>query len=129
MDREKIKSIVLNYINCFNNSDFESMAKILEPEVLFENLTEETSIVKTKGIKEFIEICNSSSSIFELKKKTMITIAVEKNTATAEIFFDGILSANLSDEILKGDKIRIEGYSEFEISENGLISSIKDFSR
>jgi hypothetical protein len=129
MDREKIKSIILNYLECFNNSDFESMSKILEPDIIFENLTEETSIVKTKGIEEFIEICKSSAKIFENKKKTMITIAVEGNTATAEIFFDGVLAKDLSDQVLKGDKIRIEGYSEFEISQNCLISSIKDYSR
>ncbi|MDY0360092.1 MAG: nuclear transport factor 2 family protein [Desulforegulaceae bacterium] len=129
MDRETIKSIVLNYLDLFNKSDFESMTEILDPDISFENLTEKNSIVKTKGIKEFLEICRSSAQIFESKQKTMITIAVENNTATAEIFFDGILAQDISKDILKGDKIRIEGYTEFEISENGLISSIKDFSR
>jgi hypothetical protein len=129
MDRETIKTIVLKYLELFNKSDFESMAEILEPDISFENLTEKNSIVKTKGIKEFLEICRSSARIFESKQKTMITIAVENNTATAEIFFDGILAQDISKDILKGDKIRIEGYTEFEISENGLISSIKDFSR
>jgi hypothetical protein len=105
------------------------MSKVLSPGVTFENLTQEASIVKTEGIEEFIEICRSSASMFESKNKTMITIAVEDNTATAEIFFDGVLAADLSEEVLKGDEIRIEGYTEFEISENGLISSIKDYSR
>lgn len=129
MDREKIKTIVLKYLELFNKSDFESMTEILEPDISFENLTQDTSIVKTSGIKEFLEICRSSARIFESKQKSMITIAVENNTATAEIFFDGILAEDISKDILKGDEIRIEGYSEFEISENGLISSIKDFSR
>ncbi|MCB9481810.1 MAG: nuclear transport factor 2 family protein [Desulfobacteraceae bacterium] len=129
MDRETIKTIVLKYLELFNKSDFESMTQILEPDISFENLTQDTSIVKTNGIKEFLEICRSSARIFESKQKSMITIAVENNTATAEIFFDGILAEDISKDILKGDEIRIEGYSEFEISENGLISSIKDFSR
>lgn len=129
MDRETIKTIVLKYLELFNKSDFESMTQILEPDISFENLTQDTSIVKTSGIKEFLEICRSSARIFESKQKSMITIAVENNTATAEIFFDGILAEDISKDILKGDEIRIEGYSEFEISENGLISSIKDFSR
>jgi|GEM_PF-4966598 archaellin len=128
MNKEEIKKKVLKYLNSFSNSDTQALYSLLDRDVVFKNIVNNETATETKGIENFINIFKESDSLFESKKKTMITIAVEENLAAVEIFFDGILASDLSESAKKGDSVRIEEFTEFEFSDKGFITSVTDYS-
>lgn len=129
MDRIKAREIVLKYIESYNNSDTDSMCEIMHKDLVFKNIVNNETIVETHGVDDFTELVKNSFAMFSEKEKKMITIAVEDNIASVEIFLDAVLAKDIEDQAFKGDNIRIEGYTEFEFTDNSLIKAITDYSR
>lgn len=129
MDKLEIRDKIEKYLMYYNSFDCDSMLELLEEDIVFKNIVSDEINIETNGKNQFKDLFLRASSIFSSQTQTMITIAVEENTASVEIFFDGTIKNDTDSGLLKGDEVRIEGYTEFEFSDSGLIKTITDYSR
>ena len=129
MDKLEIRDKIEKYLMYYNSFDCDSILELLEEDIVFKNIVSDGINIETNGKNQFKNLFLKASSIFSSQTQTMITIAVEENTASVEIFFDGTIKNDTDTGLFKGDEVRIEGYTEFEFSDSGLIKTITDYSR
>ena len=129
MDKLEIRDKIEKYLMYYNSFDCDSILELLEEDIVFKNIVSDEINIETNGKNQFKNLFLKASSIFSSQTQTMITIAVEENTASVEIFFDGTIKNDTDTGLFKGDEVRIEGYTEFEFSDSGLIKTITDYSR
>jgi len=129
MDKEEIRNIVLKYIDAYNVCDIEKISSLLDKDITFKNIANNTTIATAEGISSFTDMISKSTSIFSERNMELITISVENNEVFFETFFTGILNKDLNENILSGDELRIDGHSEFKFNDKNLIYSITDYSR
>lgn len=129
MDKLEIRDKIEKYLMYYNSFDCDSILELLEEDIVFKNIVSDEINIETNGKNQFKDLFLRASSIFSSQTQTMITIAVEENTASVEIFFDGTIKNDTDTGLFKGDEVRIEGYTEFEFSDSGLIKTITDYSR
>lgn len=129
MDKLEIRDKIEKYLMYYNSFDCDSILELLEEDIVFKNIVSDEINIETNGKNQFKDLFLRASSIFSSQTQTMITIAVEENTASVEIFFDGTIKNDTDTGLFKGDEVRIEGYTEFEFSNSGLIKTITDYSR
>jgi ketosteroid isomerase-like protein len=125
MKQEEIKNSIYRYIDAYNNFDIDAMIGMLAPDVRFENVSGGEVNAKTSGKAEFEVLAGQSARLFASRKQTVKTIKIEGDSAFVEIEFEGVLAEDLPNGVKAGEKLALQGTSEF-VFMNGFISSIVD---
>lgn len=122
---EKLKNIVGQYINSYNNFNVEGMLLHLDENVVFQNISNEEITLETKGVAAFKNQAESAINYFSERKQTITAITLKENTVFAEIDYKGILAIDLPNGLKVGEELALKGTSEFTF-ENDKIVGIVD---
>jgi hypothetical protein len=126
--KQKIEAIQA-YINAYNAFDIPGMLKNLHTDIIFENYASETLTHATKGIQEFEKQAKKAATIFKSRTQQIIDITQNENEneIIVAIKYHGILALDLSEDLKKGEEIKLEGKSTF-LFQDQKISKIVDIS-
>jgi hypothetical protein len=113
--------IVKNFINAYNSFDVESMITYLHPDIEFNNISNGLENARTKGIKEFRELANSSIKIFKEREQTITSYIESGDTVNVEINFRGILAIDLPNGLRFGENLTMKGKSKYVFKDNLII--------
>jgi SnoaL-like domain len=119
------REIIERYIEAYNTFDIDLMLSLLHPEVRFKNLSNGEINAQTVGKSEFESLARQSATLFKTRTQTVKSFEITGDKVTIEINFYAVLAKALSNDIKAGDKLALQGTSEF-IFKDGLIWSIID---
>jgi ketosteroid isomerase-like protein len=125
MDETKRKDLIGEYIAAYNAFDIEGMAALLSPDVRFENYSGEARSHSTTGIDEFLQLAESSKSVFSEREQRIASLEFALESVFANIEFRGRLAVDMPDGPPAGTVLELKGTSEFSF-ENGQISKVID---
>ena len=127
MKKDEKKSLFHSYIQAYNSFNISGMLKLLHNEVKFENISNNKLTAKSNGLDEFKGLAEQTLTLFSTRNQRILKIDVDREKLTASIDFEAVLAVDLSEELRAGDKLKLQGISEFTFRDN-LIFSIKDIS-
>ena len=119
------REIIERYIEAYNTFDIDLMLSLLHPDVRFKNLSNGEINAQTVGKSEFESLARQSATLFKTRTQTVKSFEITGDNVTIEINFYAVLAKALSNDIKAGDKLALQGTSEF-IFKDGLIWSIID---
>ncbi|GEM66661.1 hypothetical protein SMI01S_02670 [Sphingobacterium mizutaii NBRC 14946 = DSM 11724] len=122
------EEIIKNYIDGYNSFNTEMMARDLDEQLLFENISNGNVTDSLLGKQEFINQAEQAKSIFSERHQKITSIEHFENHSEINIDYTAKLSKDLSPELNIGDSISLKGKSIFEFSPENKIIVLKDIS-
>jgi ABC-type proline/glycine betaine transport system ATPase subunit len=119
------KEIINKFIAAHNSFDIDSMVSLLHPEVQFKNISNEEVDVQTEGKEEFEKLARQSATLFREREQKVISCSEADNKVNVEIQYRAILAVDLPNGLRSGDRMEMQGRSEY-IIKDGLIYSVID---
>lgn len=123
----KMRDMAEKYVEAYNWFDINGMIALLHEEIEFRNSSNGSVDVETKGIEEFREIAERSTSLFSHRCQTIVGYSFEDDKLQIEIDYEGILAKDLPIGMKAGEKIHMKGKSVFAFK-NDRIAVIEDYS-
>jgi hypothetical protein len=119
------QDVIRRYIDAYNTFDIYLMLAFLHPDIRFKNLSNGEMNAQTLGKSEFESLARQSATLFKTRTHTVKSLEIIGDKATVEIDFTAVLAKALSNDLRAGDKLAIQGKTEFIFKDN-LIWSIVD---
>lgn len=119
------KEIINKFIAAYNSFDIDSMVSLLHPEVQFKNISNEEVDVQTEGKEQFEKLARQSAMLFREREQKVISCNEADNKVNVEIQYRAILAVDLPNGLKSGDRMEMQGRSEY-IIKDGLIYSVID---
>jgi ketosteroid isomerase-like protein len=127
MTNEEQKKIIQNYITAYNSFDIDGMVALAHPKVVFKNIAGGKVTAEASGADQYRELAIQSKALFSSRQQEATNLKFTENIVTADIAYEGILAVDLPNVMNAGEKLRLNGRSEFEFKD-GKIYRIDDFS-
>lgn len=125
MDESKIKEIIQEYFDAYNEFDIERMVALLTEDVSFKNISNGKIILEINGKKSYKHQAESAVPLFEKRKMTINELSFNKDNVEVRLKFKGILGIDVPEDHKKGDKIEDEGRTILKFRDDK-ICSIED---
>jgi hypothetical protein len=116
------EQIIHKYINAYNNFDVDGMVAQLDPDILFNNVSEGTINLTLKGLTAFRAQAEKAKSMFSNRQQKIAHFKHEDHQTEIEINYNATLAVDLSDELKKGSKLELSGKSIFKFSKDKIIA-------
>ena len=126
-NQERQKKIIENYINSYNEFNVDGMLRHLSEEVVFENISNGETNLKTVGRTAFKKQAESAKNYFTERKQVIESWAFNGNQATIGIAYSATLAIDFPNGMKAGDFLSVQGRSEFTFRD-GEVIGIKDYS-
>lgn len=117
--------IVKNFIEAYNSFDVKTMLDLVHPEIQFKNISGGNTDIQTSGKEEFSILASQAASLFREREQRIIALEEKDGKTYVEIQYSAVFATNLPNGIKAGDKIELNGKSEYTVKD-GLIYSIID---
>lgn len=127
MNSQEIRAIVEQYLDCYNRFDVMGMMGLVYPAIEFQNISGGAVTAQALGVDQFRNLAELSTELFSKRQQLLKSIKIENNTATLEVEFTGVLTADLPSGQKAGDNITLSGRTIMQFRE-GRISRITDIS-
>ncbi len=116
-----LKRIIELYIKAHSTFNIEGMLKHLHRDIVFQNITNGVLTFSSEGKATFRDAVEQTKTLFILHKQTIRDLKISGDTATVEIEYKGISVADFPNGPKKGEKIQLNGVSEFVFKGNKII--------
>lgn len=116
---------IRQYIQAYNHFDVEAMLAGLHPDLEFQNISNGGTTARTTGKSEFEALARQTVSFFKTRSQSLRSLRISGEKAVAEIDFSAVLKRDIPGGPRAGEKIELQGTSEF-LFKDGLIRSIID---
>jgi len=127
MDMDAKKHLIQTYIDAYNNFDVDRMMSVLHENVCFENVQNGTVNAKANNRADFRSLAEQAKALFSSRKQTITNTQFDASTATIDLSYVGILACDFPNGMKAGEKVEMNGRSEFEFADN-LITLVRDIS-
>jgi hypothetical protein len=127
MDMNLQEALVHQYIAAYNDFNIEGMVELFTQDCIFENITNTSGNMTTKGIDEFKELALAATDLFSSRQQLVKNLYVGSDHAVAEISYTGILKIDLPSGQKTGETIALNAVSIFEFGD-GKITRLVDYS-
>ena len=127
MKQQEMKNIIDKYIRAYNSFDIEGMLTVMHRDVTFQNVSNDIVNMTANGADELREAAEKAKNLFKSRAQKVRKYDYKNDTATIEIDFAGVLSADMLDGPKAGETLRLKGRSVFKFKD-GLIISLTDYS-
>jgi hypothetical protein len=127
MDIKSNKRLIQTYIDAYNSFDVEKMMSVLHENVQFENVQSGSVNACAKNKSEFRSLAEHAVALFSERNQSITNSEIDETEAVISIFYVGTLACDLPNGMKDGDKLEMDGRTEFEFS-HGLISLVRDVS-
>ncbi|MBE2211495.1 MAG: nuclear transport factor 2 family protein [Xanthomonadaceae bacterium] len=124
-DRQDNRALVDRYLTAYIAFDVAGMCALLDPEVVFENYSDDVLTAATKGVEAFRRLAEDSAALFATRAQKLVSLRLEADRAIAVIDFEGVLARDIEGGPAAGSVIALTGKSEFEFR-GGAITRIID---
>jgi hypothetical protein len=119
------EKIIRQYIEAYNDFDINSMLALLHPDIKFRNVSNGEMNAQTSGKSEFEALARESATLFKTRSQSIRSLHIREDKAIAEIKFIAVLAKDIPNGLKAGEKLELEGKSEF-LFKDGLIWSVID---
>lgn len=126
MNNQQKEALITKYINAYNKKDIDEMLKLVTWDVVFLSVSGDKVNVEIYGKSSFKELMKNSMGLFRKRNMIIKSITFADGKVIVETRLEAVFAANLENGIKKGDKLKVDGYSEFEFRYN-LISNIAEY--
>lgn len=109
MDKSKIKEIIQEYFDAYNEFNIEKMVALLTDDISFKNTSNGKVILEINGKKSYKHQAESAVPLFEKREMTINKLIFNKDNVDVRLKFKGILGIDVPEDHKKGDKIEDEG--------------------
>lgn len=117
--------LVNDYLAAYTSFDIPGMVALLDPQIRFENYSNEQLTVSSTGISAFEELATQSATIFSERSQILQSLRIWPDHAIAMIAFRGKLAKDFPGGPCAGTVIEMQGRSEFSFKD-GKITKIVD---
>ena len=121
----KKEEVIRQYIQAYNDFDVDSMLAMLHSDIMFQNISNGETTAQTSGKSEFETLARQTVSLFKARSQSVRSLRIQGERAVAEINFLAVFARDISGGPRAGEKLELEGTSEF-LFKDGLIRSIID---
>jgi len=121
----KKEEVIRQYIQAYNDFDVDSMLAMLHSDIMFQNISNGEITVQTSGKSEFETLARQTVSLFKARSQSVRSLRIQGERAVAEINFLAVFARDIPGGPRAGEKLELEGTSEF-LFKDGLIRSIID---
>lgn len=116
------EQIIHNYVNAYNNFDIDGMLRHLDPDIVFNNVSEGKIDMTLEGSAAFRAQAEKAKNIFTQRQQQIIQFKHDDHQTEIEIDYRATLAVDLSDELKKGSKLELKGKSIFRFSDKKIIA-------
>ncbi len=127
MTADEMRRLIERYLDAYNRFDIAGMLATMSPDVHFENVANGVVTASTEGQAELGALAEQSAGWFASRHQKLVDFLANGDTASAEIAFSAVLAQDLPNGPKQGDKLELEGRTEFRV-QDGQICSIRDIS-
>ncbi|MGF1532401.1 MAG: nuclear transport factor 2 family protein [Bernardetiaceae bacterium] len=117
MKRQQIEA----YIQAYNNFDVSGMLQYLDEHIIFENLSNGQTSLRTEGIQAFAEQAQAATAYFSQRQQTITDWHEDKQSITVSIQYTATLAQDLPNGMKAGDTLTLEGKSVFTFKNEKII--------
>ena len=121
----KKEEVIRQYIQAYNDFDVDSMLAMLHSDIMFQNISNGETTAQTSGKSEFETLARQTVSLFKARSQSVRSLRIQGERAVAEINFFAVFARDIPGGPKAGEKLELEGTSEF-LFKDGLIRSIID---
>jgi hypothetical protein len=121
MKSEEMKDIIDKYIQAYNTFDVDQMLAQMDPNIEFHNIVDGSPTISTKGLPELRELAENAKAIFKSRCQKIAKYDFEKESASIEINYAGVLNTDVPDGPKAGDTIKLHGRSVFKFKDGKII--------
>ena len=118
MDESKIKEIIQEYFDAYNNFDIETMVSLLTEDVIFKNTSQGKVILEITGKKSYKRQAKSAVPLFEKREMSINELIYNEDSVDVRLKFKGILGIDVPEDYKKGDKIEMDGRTILKFRDN-----------
>lgn len=122
-----MKEAIQLYIDAYNAKDIPKMLDLLDDQIIFENVSNSTGVIKTTSKDEFRQLAFQSAAYFSERKQLIRFLVSGSSSAAVEIDYQATLAQDFPNGLKAGQSIQLRGVSIFEL-ENGKFIRISDYS-
>ncbi|MFI5334185.1 MAG: nuclear transport factor 2 family protein [Chlamydiales bacterium] len=122
-----MKKIIEDYIEHYNNFSIQSMLELFSDECIFQQVTNGSVVITTRGKEELENLAQQSRTLFSLRSQTVTNWIIDADKAAIEVDFTATLAQDLPNGAKKGAILKLKGVSIFEFK-SGKISRLVDYS-
>ena len=125
-EKEKCE-LIERYIQAYNSFDVDGMMATVHPEVEFTNISGGEISASASGDVELRQLAEQGTKLFSSRCQTVTSYEFHAKGVWVTIVYEGILASDLPNGMKAGEKLKLDGRSEFEFTA-GKISRIVDHS-
>ena len=119
--------LIKEYVKCYNSKDIDGMLKCVIEDVVFRNVAGGVVQMEVYGVTSLRELADKTKDLFRTREQGIKKISFQGDLVRVDISFDAEFGIDLPNGVKAGDKMSVEGYTEFTFTD-GLLSSISDCS-
>lgn len=128
MGYDLYQKIIENYIDAYNSFDIDRMLSDMHDNVRFENISNGEINLVTNGLGELRSQAEQAKTLFKERRQKITDIKFDKDQVEVNIYFNGVLAVDFSNELKGGEVIKLKGTSIFKFKDNKIIE-LKDISQ
>jgi len=127
MNNSEKETLINKYIEAYNAFDIDGMLACVTEDVVFRNVMGGTVNMEIYGKNSLQELAEKTKGLFSERAQTVSSITHDDDKTRVDIHFEAVFAMGLPNGAKAGDKMAVEGYSEYEFKD-GLISVLADCS-
>ena len=114
-------------MEAYNCKNVAGMLDCVAEDVVFRNMSGGMVNMEIYGRSSLEELANKTRDLFKTRTQIIKGINFMGEKVRTDVRFEAVFAMNLPNGVKKGDKMKVDGYSEYDFR-NGLISYIADCS-
>jgi steroid delta-isomerase-like uncharacterized protein len=122
-----LPTIVERYLQAYNHKDVSAMIACFTDDVVFENVSNAGSTVRTEGKAALTALAEQAAHLFQQRRQTVKFIVASENAVALEIGYSAVVAVDLPNGWKAGQTIDLRGASFFRLRD-GLIAALTDLS-
>jgi ketosteroid isomerase-like protein len=127
MSPDEMRALIERYIDAYNRFDVTAILAVTHRDVEFLNIANGETTVAIQGADALRALALQSMMMVSERRQTPTSFEFTPEGANVGIHFSATLSVDLPSGMKKGDRMELEGRTEFAFRD-GLISRIADIS-
>jgi hypothetical protein len=111
-------AFIQKYITAYNRFDIEQIVTLSHPEIVFKNISNGQITAGAIGIAAFQDMVLQAAGMFISRSQTIKSTSQSAKLTLVDIHYQAVLAINLANGMKSGEKLSLQGQSEFECKDN-----------
>ena len=121
MDIDAKRALITRYLDAYNRFDVSAMMATVHDEVVFQNISDGAVTAQADGAEALRQMAEQATAMFTTRRQSMKDFAVDGEQAVISVDFEGVLACDLPNGMRAGQRIAVQGRSEFTFRDDRLV--------